>query len=85
MSSYTRSYLSQLASNPFKQQMMTTMLSITLGIFFIAAGSILLVNQKTIDDLDNTKTSDTRKIGGWIYISIGTLIILYTLYSIFRG
>jgi len=85
MSSYARAYLSQLAANPYKQQIMTTLATIVVGITLIMIGYVLLEDQKTISNLDDTKTSDFNKILAWITIVLGGLAILYTLYSVIKG
>uniref|UniRef100_A0A6C0D5F4 Uncharacterized protein n=1 Tax=viral metagenome TaxID=1070528 RepID=A0A6C0D5F4_9ZZZZ len=83
MASYARSYLSSLREDPMKKKLMNTLGAIVVSIIFIVSGSFLIMDQKTIGDLDNSKKDDFHYYSGVVNIVLGILIALYILYSLF--
>ena len=88
MSSYARmarDYLATQRENPYKKQLMNTLMFLTIGAIIITVGSFLVDDQNIIKDLDNSKTSDFKYWSGVISIVLGCLIVLYLIYSFFAA
>ena len=83
MASYARSYLSSLREDPMKKKLMNTLGAIVVAIIYIVSGSFIIVDQKIIKDLDNSKKDDFHYFSGVFNVILGVLIGLYLLYSIF--
>jgi len=81
----TREYLTAIRENPEKMHILKTIGFILGGIMFIMIGYVLLDEQKVLDSIDDTKTSDLNKMFAWLNIVIGSFAILYTLYSVIKG
>lgn len=85
MASAARAYLSSLRENPYKRQLMNTLMLLTVGAITITVGAFLVDDQNTLKNIDNSKTSDFKYWTGVITIILGCLIVLYLIYSFFSG
>ena len=85
MASSARAYLSALRENPYKKQLMNTLMFLTVGALTITVGAFLVEDQSIIKDLDNNKTSDFKYWTGISSIILGCLIVLYIIYSFFAA
>lgn len=47
----------------------------------IASGAVLLSEEATINKLDSSKTSSLYTTLGWIYITVGSIIVLFGLWK----
>jgi hypothetical protein len=78
-----RSYIGALGTNPAKKEVVMYIGGLLLAAFLITTGALLIKDEKTIDDLDHTKTSDLNKTLAWIQVVIGSLVVLYLLFRFF--
>jgi len=85
MASSARAYLSALRENPYKKQLMNTLMFLTIGALTITVGAFLVDDQNTLKDIDNSKTNDFKYWTGVITIIVGCLIVLYLIYSFFSA
>ena len=84
MASAARAYLSSIRENPYKRQLMNTLMLLTVGALTITVGAFLVDDQNTLKDIDNSKTNDFKYWTGVITIIVGCLIVLYLIYSFFN-
>ena len=87
MASSARAYLSSLRENPYKRQLINTLMSFVIAAITITVGAFLVDDQNIIKsgNCDSSKVSDFRYWSGVISIVFGCLIILYVIYSFFRN
>jgi len=83
MADMARRMLSSLRENPYKKQLMNTLMFLTIGALTITVGAFLVQDQNTLKEIDNSKTNDFKYWTGVITIVLGCLIILYLIYSFF--
>jgi uncharacterized membrane protein len=83
MADMARRMLSSMRENPYKKQLMNTLLFLTIGALTITVGAFLVDDQNTLKSIDNSKTNDFKYWTGVITIVLGCLIILYLIYSFF--
>jgi uncharacterized BrkB/YihY/UPF0761 family membrane protein len=85
MSAYARKYLSDLRENPYKKQLLNTLMFLTVGALTITVGAFLVDDQNSLKTADPSKTSDFKYWTGVITIILGCLIVLYLIYSFFAA
>ena len=83
MADMARRMLSSMRENPYKKQLMNTLMFLTIGALTITVGAFLVQDQNTLKEIDNSKTNDFKYWTGVITIVVGCLIILYLIYSFF--
>lgn len=85
MSSSLRSYARAFSENPYKKQLMNTLMALVFGAVTITAGAFLVDDQNLLKTADNSKTSEFRYYSGITCIVLGSLIVLYIMYSFFNA
>jgi len=82
-SSYNRYSLAALGTNPAKKEVVVYVGGLILAVFLIVTGSFLIIDEKTIKDLDSTKTSTLNNTFGIIQVVVGSLVVLYLIFRFF--
>jgi uncharacterized BrkB/YihY/UPF0761 family membrane protein len=85
MADMARRMLSSMRENPYKKQLVNTLMFLTVGAFVITIGAIVVDDQGIIKTADNSKTSDFKYWTGITSIVLGCLVILYLIYSFFAS
>jgi uncharacterized membrane protein len=85
MADMARRMLSSMRENPYKKQLMNTLMFLTIGALTITVGAFLVQDQNTLKEIDNSKTNDFKYWTGVITIIVGCLIVLYLIYSFFSA
>lgn len=83
MADMARRMLSSMRENPYKKQLINTLMFLTIGALTITVGAFLVQDQNTLKDIDNSKTNDFKYWTGVVTIIVGCLIVLYLIYSFF--